>query len=813
MSDVPGRELKFENRAELEAWLGRFQSQKVSLVIAARAALRILPSLDRWQEPGKAQEFLELAFASFWATAVAWVAAKYPARAVELPTSAATSAAYASVPATSKSCPSLVAGHAALTASSATNAAWAAGNAVYAAASAAAATTDIWEAVSADATRLKIVSPSDLASEPLWPLGVPQWVLSDFSELLGALSAPHWKPWLDWFERRRNGYEDREDIELLFATLPVDPRKKDPAEQNAALAVAIERLRTSKLSEVPRGELKFENADDLESWLRGQRREVSIVIGARAAARGLPALYRSTEWLRERDFSQLVFASFWATALARVAAKHPARANDLLVAADFAASAAHATADSAANAAAAAADTVGTTDAELAASSAASAADSSANAVAGAPSASGDATEAAASDFWAAVSADANRLRTVSPSDIASEPLWPGERTPKWVAPNWRSLENALGPRWKPWLDWYGRRLDGIESSEEKELLFATLPVDPRKSDPAEQNAALAAEIERLRKSDPEPIDPAIAGAVARVVHDPHGANVAIVEGQARIVGAASEGDIAAAQDPQTRQLHERTKVRAAAALSQAKRLHNQGGFGNIAENLDEFSKWIEGDTESVAQNISTVWELTVAIGTFIDRDDKAGSTPDDMTPKMDLAAREALDQLIVSAAPLVRRFPTAVANDEAYRAFKQPKEPVAPSMRLVLAGAGAQVIERETGQVLKIALEASEREGPQAEKSRSWSVPTVRKVVIAMFVSVLGLGGAFATGVATKAGEKFGEKSHSVERMVNYLLQHEHDIMESFHGLTPDIPAAAREFFRRLRADYPPSPDAGEGP
>ncbi len=73
--------------------------------------------------------------------------------------------------------------------------------------------------------------------------------------------------------------------------------------------------------------------------------------------------------------------------------------------------------------------------------------------------------------------------------------------TPSWAVKAWRGLESTLTePQWKPWLLWYGRRLDGIEAAEDIELLFATLPVDPREKDPAEQNAALAAEIEQLRK-------------------------------------------------------------------------------------------------------------------------------------------------------------------------------------------------------------------------------------------------------------------------------------------------------------------------
>ncbi|MFZ3180681.1 MAG: hypothetical protein WA156_10835 [Methylocystis silviterrae] len=243
MNDISDGELSFTNREELEAWL-KPQPREVSVVIAARAALRILPLLHRFTKVNP-RHFATLIFASFWASALARVAAKYPTRASDLRSAAAAYAAGRSA-ATAAYAPRAAHADYTLIVRVARAATTAADDVDFAADAARTVDFDasaVWAAVTADASRLLSVGPVVLAGEKLWPGGEPAWSQRARRDMQTALSEPHWRPWLDWYRRRLDGLEAPEEIEMLFATLPVDPREKDVAEQNAELARRIAELK------------------------------------------------------------------------------------------------------------------------------------------------------------------------------------------------------------------------------------------------------------------------------------------------------------------------------------------------------------------------------------------------------------------------------------------------------------------------------------------------------------------------------------------------------------------------------------------
>ncbi|KAF0209227.1 MAG: nuclease [Methylocystaceae bacterium] len=198
--------------------------------------------------------------------------------------------------------------------------------------------------------------------------------------------------------------------------------------------------------------------------------------------------------------------------MARVAAVHPTRANELRTYASAAivtATAAAADADaSAATAAAYAAARAAITVAVAASADADAAA-----ATAYAATAAAAVASAADADIWTAVSLDAAFIeKGGAPSALASQPLWPNG-APAWAEDVWKTLRSNLPAEdnWQVWTNWYDSVLRGVHLSEEQSLIYATVPESEWNKGPAAANAWIAARLEELGKKGPDEVFDVVA--------------------------------------------------------------------------------------------------------------------------------------------------------------------------------------------------------------------------------------------------------------------------------------------------------------
>jgi hypothetical protein len=253
------------------SWLEQ-QPSEWSVVIAARAALRVLPLL-------RAQKKLSaIILPVFRATAIARFAAKYPNRAIA---SAAFSAAAAASAAASAAAASSSAYSAAYSAYSAYSAAYSASSASASAADAASSASSAYassaySAADADAQQLHngTMTPGQLAAAPLWLTPSPARIGGAWQGLESELRAlgPHWSIWIDWYNDVLAGAPHAvtsEAEDAAFTDVPGQLAWEDGAEAvNAEIA--------RRLAEIPRRSEDPEIPDQLSAPVRVEERDGRI---------------------------------------------------------------------------------------------------------------------------------------------------------------------------------------------------------------------------------------------------------------------------------------------------------------------------------------------------------------------------------------------------------------------------------------------------------------------------------------------------------------------------------------------------------
>ena len=249
-----GPEPEIKDRISLEMWL-MGQSNEVAIAIATRAALRVAPLVvraARKRPSAKAvAKFSALIGRVFRASALAWVAAEYPANVKRFDYGAAADMAA-----------NAAADSANGTGNSAANVgAYAAANAVYAAAfagtvdsySAAAKVAElaqaaaahvgtvadaaedaVWDEVRVDVEKAHRLGSSALVHSSLWSRAASKWVNDAWIGFQAALpKGEDWDVWIDWYEDRLRGRTRGGAYETVFASVPQDVWARGPAAANA----------------------------------------------------------------------------------------------------------------------------------------------------------------------------------------------------------------------------------------------------------------------------------------------------------------------------------------------------------------------------------------------------------------------------------------------------------------------------------------------------------------------------------------------------------------------------------------------------
>jgi hypothetical protein len=235
----------FADNEAVTSWLNG-QTDDVALVFAARAALRVLPTVtfSRWPGSGRRTTY-EIVLRVFRAVAAAWAVAAYPGRRNALNDAARAAlsglgdlqapspiraAVYASAAATGE-------------AGAPSRASTVIGYALDAVGSKGREAFDLFlQALAADASLLQErFSPVTLANSKLWPGRIPNWVSDDWGELRATLLGQNqdWEVWTGWYDERLAGDLANQNIQIARVTIENAIWQQSPTVVNAHIKELI----------------------------------------------------------------------------------------------------------------------------------------------------------------------------------------------------------------------------------------------------------------------------------------------------------------------------------------------------------------------------------------------------------------------------------------------------------------------------------------------------------------------------------------------------------------------------------------------
>ncbi len=514
-------------------------------------------------------------------------------------------------------------------------------------------------------------------------------------------------------------------------------------------------------------------------------RETAVVLAARAALRALPLMVYEYDLERSKGALEFPFRIFSGANIAWAVARFPqlrvhlrpiarrARSNQYGMVSSVTSSALLA-ADRAAGAAPFAAGP--------AAAEAASAAIETAR----------ELFSSAPVDFVFANDLESLEKGLFAPHELAAEPLWVGagpSSVPDKSVLAYRALCNVLSrrPNWDVWMDWYDARLSGDPSEEHVEAHRTSIVGKY----PASAIKTINAELAGVGQSSA----PAISWAskLASLEQTRLGARFVQKDNKLTIDPQGDETDLAVAREPITLQLHEGIKRRAREFSEIAKRVDNQIGWKGLGAAAVQFRDAVECTTEDVPGRIGLVYDSTISLGSFLDLDTRlrSASGKSNVDP-LELEVQRAFVDLIRSAAPWLRRFPTARMLDDEAGAFLTKTEDFEAAARIVEIAETTNVISAQDLKLLGAIVEAARRGGFQGEKAGARTVWSSKNLVTAIALVF-----SFEAGLINN---KAAEQSIVAQNGARLYLKAEAEILKLFESAPEDIKQAVAALIDDLR-------------
>jgi hypothetical protein len=224
-----------------------------------------------------------------------------------------------------------------------------------------------------------------------------------------------------------------------------------------------------------------------------------------------------------------------------------------------------------------------------------------------------------------------------------------------------------------------------------------------------------------------------------------------------------------------------------------SKRLDNALGWHGIAAASQRFLDGVQRPTEDIPNHLGSIYSAILELGSFLEQDLKLQRGSDSSADPLDPEVHRILIDLIRTAAPWLRQFPTVRELDDESGSFLTGSELLDPGAALINNAQNQALVSSTDAAAILGLVEAARRGLFQGDKARTRGVFSVRNLLIVSTTAVL----SFFSGAAASS---YSEKSELMDRAGRFLAHSENEITALVADLPDDLRLAFQELLKEIR-------------
>jgi formylglycine-generating enzyme required for sulfatase activity len=288
------------------------------------------------------------------------------------------------------------------------------------------------------------------------------------------------------------------------------------------------------------------------------------------------------------------------------------------------------------------------------------------------------------------------------------------------------------------------------------------------------------------------------AETIGQAERDPAGATWVVQNDQLAMDRTTGPTDATAAADTLRHQLQAAIRAIAAELADEAGRLANTRTWGSLSKTAAAFQALLDGDPLRMPGRLGDAYALLLRLGRFLETDIRVQRDGASMDGPLAADIHGLLTDLVRTAAPWLRGFPTVAAwDDEAGKALVRP-ELFQPAREFTRIAREQQAIPAQDAAEVELLAEAADPHDYQGQKAGNRAVGDATNLLLTVAGTIAAfLSGAIAADFATRSQlvQRLGATLAAAEAPIDaFAATMQADLRQALQALVKEGRRLARE-------------------